>query len=555
MTPTDLTDCSFLEGGGSAGALMRAHDWSTSPLGTPLLWPQALRTIVGLVLNSKFPMFVAWGPELAFLYNDAYAEILGDKHPAALGRPFQEIWSEIWTDVEPIARRALMGQSEYHANMPLTMHRKGYAEETWFTFSYSPARGDSGQIAGVYCACTETTEQVLSKRVREAEYERLREMFQDAPGLIAIVREPAHVFEFANEAYIRLVGQRDLIGKSVALALPEVAAQGFIDLLDSVYRSGEPYIGSGVPVKLTRSPDAPMEERFVSFIFQPIRDDRGRVSGIFIEGSDVTDHVTANTALRDAQRELELANRRKDEFLAMLAHELRNPLAPIAAAAELLRRGKFDESRVRQTSAVIARQVAHMTAIVDDLLDVSRLTRGLVTMGDEVVELINVVEESVEQVQPLIRQKELFFSTQVAPGPIFVRGDRTRLVQVFSNILQNATKYTPERGHITLRLCRTGEQIEFGVVDDGAGIPAELLPEIFDLFTQAERTPDRAQGGLGLGWLLLKASSHFTREVFMQEARASEEAANLSCCCQWSKSLNSRSQREIRGMWWALTSH
>jgi PAS domain S-box-containing protein len=624
MAQTHHLDSSFLEGGGSAGALMRAHDWSTSPLGDPSLWPQALRTIVGLVLNSKFPMFIAWGPELAFLYNDAYTDILGDKHPFALGRPFKQVWSEIWPDIEPIAQRSLMGQSEYFENLPLTMHRKGYAEETWFTFSYSPARDDSGHIAGVYCACTETTEQVLSERHREAEHDRMREMFQQAPGLIAIVREPSHVFEFANDAYVRLVGQRDLIGKSVAVALPEVEAQGFIELLNTVYQSGQPYVGSGVSVKLLRSPNSPMEERFVNFVFQPIRDDRGQVSGIFIEGNDVTDQVNATAALREselrlsqlanniphlawmanpdgnitwyndrwydytgkswdemqgwgwksvhhpesleaslahwqhslttgelfeetflllgkdgeyrpfftrvaplrnsageivqwfgtntdvtlleaAQRELVLANRRKDEFLAMLAHELRNPLAPIAAAAEVLKRGQFDENRVRQTSAIIARQVAHMTDIVNDLLDVSRLTQGLVTIGDDVVELTGVVEESVEQVQTSIRQKNLHFSTQIPPGPIFVRGDRTRLAQVFSNILQNAAKYTPEHGHISLSLRRNSEQIEFVVLDDGAGISTELLPHIFDLFTQAERTPDRSQGGLGLGLALVKS--------------------------------------------------
>lgn len=624
MTQTHLIDSPFLADGGTTGALMRAHDWSTSPLGDPSLWPRALRTIVGLVLNSKFPMFVAWGTELEFLYNDAYAEILGDKHPSAMGLPFKQIWSEIWPDLEPIARRALMGQTEYFENLPLTMHRNGFAEETWFTFSYSPARDDSGHIAGVYCVCTETTDQVLSERHRDAEHDRLREMFQQAPGLIAIVREPSHVFEFANNAYLRLVGQRDLIGKSVAEALPEVAAQGFIDLLDTVYQSGKPYVGSGVSVKLLRTPNSPMEERFVNFVFQPIRDHRGQVSGIFVEGNDVTEQVTATTALREselrlsqlanniphlawmanpdgnitwyndrwydytgknweemqgwgwqsvhhperlatslanwkyslatgesfeetfpllskdgvyrpfftrvaplrnstgeivqwfgtntdvtlleaAQRELELANRRKDEFLAMLAHELRNPLAPIAAAAEVLKRGQFDENRVRQTSAVIARQVAHMTEIVDDLLDVSRLTRGLVTIGDDVVELTSVVEESVEQVQTSIRQKNQHFSTHVTPGPIYVRGDRTRLAQVFSNILQNATKYTPERGHISLRLGRNGEQIEFAVLDDGAGMSPELLPQIFDLFTQAERTPDRSQGGLGLGLALVKS--------------------------------------------------
>src|SRR6478735_9410563 len=146
-------------GGGQVGALMRAHDWSASPLGPPDDWPQALHTVTALLLQSRFPMFVAWGPELGFLYNDSYAEILGAKHPAALGSRFQDIWSEIWPVISPIIARALDGEASFHENLPLTIVRKGHQEQTWFTFSYSPVRDESGAVIGMYCACTETTGQ------------------------------------------------------------------------------------------------------------------------------------------------------------------------------------------------------------------------------------------------------------------------------------------------------------------------------------------------------------------------------------------------------------
>src|SRR5689334_18321256 len=136
----------FLAGGGEMGALMRAHDWTSSPLGPPSGWPQSLRTVVSLLLTSKFPMFVAWGPELGFLYNDPYSEILGTKHPAALGRRFHDIWSEIWTDISPLIDRALAGEATFRENLPLTMRRKGYVEQTYFTFSYSPVRDETGGI-------------------------------------------------------------------------------------------------------------------------------------------------------------------------------------------------------------------------------------------------------------------------------------------------------------------------------------------------------------------------------------------------------------------------
>ena len=146
------------------GALMRAHDWSESPLGPPESWPQPLRTVVGLLLQSRFPMFVAWGDALGFLYNDPYAEILGAKHPRALGRRFHDIWSEIWPDISPLIDAAMAGQAIYREDLPLVMNRKGYDEQTWFTFSYSPLRDESGKIAGMFCACSETTRRVLAER-------------------------------------------------------------------------------------------------------------------------------------------------------------------------------------------------------------------------------------------------------------------------------------------------------------------------------------------------------------------------------------------------------
>ena len=168
IAPFEPSGTEFLNGGGELGALMRVHDWSTSPLGAPETWPYSLRSVVGLLLNSKFPMFVAWGKELGFLYNDAYAEILGTKHPRALGRRFQEIWAEIWSDISPLIDAAMAGEGTYRENLPLVMNRKGFNEQTWFTFSYSPVRDESGQVAGMFCACTEMTAQVLAERRRDA---------------------------------------------------------------------------------------------------------------------------------------------------------------------------------------------------------------------------------------------------------------------------------------------------------------------------------------------------------------------------------------------------
>ncbi|MGO4550716.1 PAS domain-containing protein [Lysobacter sp. 2RAF19] len=755
----------FLDAPGSVAALMRDHDWSRSPLGPPDRWPQSLRSVVSLMLRSEFPMFVAWGPALGFLYNDAYAEVLGAKHPFALGRPFEEIWSEIWDDVGPLAHRALAGESVYMENLPLMMRRKGYDESTWFTFSYSPVIDEKGDVAGMFCTCTETTAGVTAERTRVAQMQRLMSLFEQAPGFVAVTRGHDHVYEIANPAYLEFVGKERIVGMSVRTALPELD-QKFIDQLTQVFETGQPYIGRRIPVGLRRGHEGDIEDRIVDFVFQPIVDDHGRVDGIFIQGTDMTDHalaerqveterlrldavveslpsgvalaspegvitrvnaanrelwgmqpttgalsayrtrqgwwaddsarrgealddedwalaralrgevvrgdiveiapfddhprrtvlmqarpvrleggslagavvvqtdisdrVRAETDLRASEarfrtmtnampqmvwsalpdgyndyynqqwydftglvagksegdrwadvlhpddlerawsrwrrsldsgedyevqirlrhhsgsyrwvlaravpvrgddgtilhwlgtatdiheqrvaqeslerseRALRDADQRKDEFLAMLAHELRNPLAPIGTASQLLMLSS-DPTRVRAAGEVIARQVRHMTELVDDLLDVSRVTRGLVHLDMETVDLKSIVTSAIEQVRALIDARGHALRTRLPAGRMWVNGDRTRLVQILANLLNNAAKYTPEGGEIHLVADVVQDQVRVCIRDNGQGIEPGLLPKIFDLFTQADRSPDRTQGGLGIGLALVRS--------------------------------------------------
>jgi signal transduction histidine kinase/BarA-like signal transduction histidine kinase len=496
--PTDVRqEPSLFLGDGTVRALMREHDWTASPLGHPRDWPQALRTTVALMLDSKFPMFVAWGDELGFLYNDAYSVILGAKHPASLGQRFRDVWSDIWEDIAPLVERTMGGESIYLDRFLLTVRRHGYDEATWFRFSYSPVRREDGLVAGLFCACVETTNEVLAQRYRDEEHSRLINLFEEAPGIIAVLRGPDHVFELTNRSYLTLVGHRDLIGKPVRDALPEVQGQGYFELLDQVYASGQSFVGHAVPLRVQREPGGPLEECFLDFVYQPIRDQYGKVTGIFLEGSDVTVRKRIEDELREA-------NRQKDDFLAMLAHELRNPLAPITTAAQLLQRGQMDAPGIARASAIIARQAQHMTALVNDLLDVSRVTRGQVTMAQENVAVDSLVQEAVEQVRPLIDSCQHALFLDIEPG-LYVLGDRTRLIQVLSNILNNAAKYTPAGGRIVLSVRTDGGDVRIAVRDNGQGIELPVLPYIFDLFIQAERTPDRSQGGLGLGLALVKS--------------------------------------------------
>jgi len=207
----------------------------------------------------------------------------------------------------------------------------------------------------------------------------------------------------------------------------------------------------------------------------------------------------------EALQALHLADERKNEFLAMLAHELRNPLAPISTAASLLRSVyASDPDRVRRTSDIIARQVEHLVHLVDDLLDVSRVTRGMIELRRERVDLRQVVGAALEQVQPLLDTRRQRLVTELSDARVLVEGDAKRLIQVMANLVNNAAKYTPEEGNVHVSLRIEGAQAVLAVRDDGIGIAPELLPDIFGLFTQARRTPDRAEGGLGLGLALVR---------------------------------------------------
>jgi len=228
-----------------------------------------------------------------------------------------------------------------------------------------------------------------------------------------------------------------------------------------------------------------------------IRDDSGRVVGAVAANMDITE-------LRAAQMQLLDADRRKDEFLAMLGHELRNPLAPISTAAEMLRMVARGDAKVAKASEVIVRQVKHLSALVDDLLDVSRVTRGLVQLNKEVVDLNAIVDSAVEQSQPLMESRKHSLRIRHEGAHPRVEGDRNRLVQIVVNLLNNAAKYTPEGGVVTLTVRNDAHHAFVDVQDNGIGIEANLLRRIFDLFTQAQRTPDRSQGGLGIGLALVK---------------------------------------------------
>ena len=282
----------FLSGGGEMGALMRIRDWRLSPIGEPQNWPQSLKTAVRLLLSSGHPMFIWWGPRLIQFYNDAYRLSIGpERHPSALGQEGRACWDEIWHIIGPQIEQVMSGRgSTWHENALVPITRNGRREDVYWTYSYNPIDDPVAPtgVGGVLVVCTETTQVVEGARRLALEKEQLAQMFAQTPSFIAMLRGPEHRFEMGNAAYMRLVGHRTLVGRTVAEALPEAAAQGYVSILDEVYRSGRAFTASGRPVQIQDTPGGPVTERLLDFVYQPIKDSTGKVSGIFVEGIDMT---------------------------------------------------------------------------------------------------------------------------------------------------------------------------------------------------------------------------------------------------------------------------
>ncbi|MCQ4295184.1 PAS domain-containing protein [Pseudomonas stutzeri] len=303
----------FLPVGSELGALIRRFDWSHTALGPLEGWPSSLKTVTALLLHSPTPMVVLWGETGIMIYNDAYASLAGNRHPHLLGSDVCKGWPEAAEFSANAMRIVLAGGTLSYKDQELELHRNGRPARAWMNLDYSPVLDEQARPAGVIALVVETTERVLAERELQGQQARLQQMFEQAPGLMAMLRGPEHVFEMANPAYLRVVGEREVVGKPVREALPEVERQGFIDILDRVYRTGEAFVGSGIRVGLQRTLGEAEEERVLDFVFQPVTGIDGNVSGIFVEGNDVTERARAEQALRENEQRL--------RFLDALARE------------------------------------------------------------------------------------------------------------------------------------------------------------------------------------------------------------------------------------------
>jgi len=481
----------FLSGGSEMGGLMLAHDWSRSSVGSPDTWPQSLRTAVRFMLTSGHPMYIWWGQEGACLYNDAYRSSIGpERHPSSLGRPAREVWAEIWDIIGPQIEQVMTGgDATWHENQLVPITRNGRREDVYWTYSYSPIDDpvSPNGIGGVLVVCAETTSAVMLERRLEAQLRRMQRLFEQAPGFIAMLEGPEHRFSFVNGAYRRLVGDREVIGRTVADALPETAAQGYLDLLDEVFKSGRAFTSAGARYA-TELRGGAIHERYVDFVYQPVADESGRITGIFVQGHDVTEQKQAEIALTNTSA-------LREQFIAVLGHDLRNPLAAIDGGMNLLLRTPLNEN-AKNIIDLIQRSVIRMGGLIDNVMDFARgrLGGGFAlnrSVADPLEPLLRQIVEELQTVTPDRRIEAHFTLTDS------IDCDRPRIGQLFSNLLGNALSHGAPEQPVRVRATTLDRWFELSVANFGDQIPPELLAQIFEPYTRGAHRPN--QRGLGLG--------------------------------------------------------
>ncbi len=327
-----------------------------------------LLNTVNTLLNSRHPMFLWWGEDLVQFYNDAYRPSLGgDKHPKALGQKGEDCWPEIWPIIFPqIDAVMTRGEASWHENQLVPINRNGRLEDVYWTYGYSPVYTSAGEIGGTLVVCTETTNTILAKRQQQREMERLADLFEQAPAFFAVMSGPEHVFEMANSPYQQLIGHRSVLGKSLREAVPEAEEQGFLELLDGVYQTGEPYVGRGTPIQLARLPDHPLELRYLDFVYQPKREPDGSVSGVIVLGVDVTDAKRSEQILLQSEK-LNAVGR----LASSIAHEINNPLEAVTNLIYLAQNAAVNPE-AKQYLATAEIELRRVSAIANQTLQFHR---------------------------------------------------------------------------------------------------------------------------------------------------------------------------------------
>ena len=531
-------------GNSEMAMLMRSRDWSQTPLGAVETWPQSLRTIVPLVLNSRFPMVIWWGKELVLLYNDAWQPILGTKHPKALGRPGQEVWSEIW-DIIGVQLESVLetAQATWSDDMLLLVDRYGYTEEAFFTYSYSPIFLETGEVGGAFTAVTETTRRVIGER----RLRTLRELAAST-GEAKSVKETCRIAcaTLANNPYdisfallylveqdgtqARLVGTvRIDAGTPAGPELVDLATEGDYWKFTQVKKTGDAEI---IDELITRfgmlsggAWDEPSKEAIVLPIamagqkqllagflvlgISPRRAFDDECRGFFdLLASNIATAI-ANAQAYEAERKraeaLAELDRAKTTFFSNVSHEFRTPLTLMLAPLEeaIANLDGTIPPQEREQLQLVQRNGMRLLKLVNSLLDFSRIEAGRVQASYEPVDLATYTAELASTFRSLIERAgmSLIVDCPTLPAAIYI--DREMWEKIVINLLSNAFKFTLA-GTITVRLQCVENCVELSVADTGVGIPSEELPHLFERFHRIKNSQGRSFEGSGIGLSLVQ---------------------------------------------------
>jgi signal transduction histidine kinase/DNA-binding response OmpR family regulator len=553
----------FLAGGGEMGALIRAYDWTRTPLGSPDRWPQSLKTAVRIMLTSRQPIWIGWGPELIYLYNDPYRSIVGGKHPWALGRPTAAVWPEIWPEIGPLLDTAMGGvEGIYVEEQLLIMERNGYPEETYYTFSYSPIPDDAGRPGGIICANTDDTQRVIGER-QLALLRELASRTVDARTWTDVCRRGIEALESnRQDLTFALLYMTDGDDKTLtlaaatgiepgapgaALSVPaDAAAPWPVAEVMASHETRVQALAGAMPDGAPRGDwDRPSVEAAVLAL--PASGETGR-AGIMVAGLNplrlfdegyrgflglAAGQIAGAIANADAYEEerrraeaLAELDRAKTAFFSNVSHEFRTPLTLMLGPLEEVLAGHVRKGEERAQVELAHRNGVRLLRLVNSLLDFSRIEAGRARAAFAPVDLAAFSAEIASSFRSAVEKAGLTLKVAADPLPQPVFIDREMWEKVVLNLLSNAFKFTLE-GEIVLSVhpSADGGGAVVEVRDTGIGIPAAELPRLFERFHRVERTEGRSFEGSGIGLALVQELVRLHGGEISVESRLGEGTA------------------------------
>ena len=546
MSPAP-TSHDVLAGGGQMGALMRTLDWAATPLGPVETWPQSLRTTLSILLSSRHPIFVWWGRELVQFYNDGYRPILGDsKHPQALGQRGRECWKEIWDVIFPMISAVMeRGESTFVEDGLLCLERHGYLEEAYFTYAYSPIRDESGGVGGVFCACSESTERMLSER----RLETLRELsgaLGDLKGEQEACREALRVLATNRHdvpfalLYLAEAGGEARLAGTVGLEAGSPPAPQRLEAQgaevpwpwSTLARTGRAVGLESLPSFAGGLPGGPWPEPASSALALPlVMPGHEQPVGMLVVGISPRKALDAKyrgflelasqhlaTAVTNARvyeeerrrvRALAELDRAKTDFFSNVSHEFRTPLTLLLGPVE---DGLADTEQPlpphqRERQELVHRNARRLLKLVNQLLDFSRIEAGRLQLSPRPTDLATLTQELAGTFRSTLERAGLRLEVDCPPLPELVAVDTEVWERIVVNLLSNAFKFTLE-GEVRISLREEGESVVLTVTDTGTGIPAAELPHLFERFHQVKGARGRGVQGSGIGLALIQQLVH-----------------------------------------------